>query len=334
MNKFNVGDKVRRTTSTLEPEKYGRNGQEYIVLAVRIASGDGWIEVIKGHRAAERHFELVNYAVPLEHAAVGDVVMRIARSPYPKLYGQVGETYTVLTSLIQAKRWHIKGQQTIITVVPGNNHTTAVDNFIMIKEKEVEKFKVGDTVRRFTESQWPNEFGAKGQEYTVLDVDSQDNIKVSTTGSYTRQSNFTLVLSDVDHRLFVNKTPYGLLSKEMQESFAASSGPFEVYTKRGDWTQSYAPDGGNAIKMLSNRVYRLMPKPATTKPSIDWTQIDPRFKYLTTDKDGKSFVYQDMPTWAIDEWCNRQRLSEVNFLVSYVAGTCDPKDSLVERPKT
>ena len=74
---------------------------------------------------------------------------------------------------------------------------------------------------------------------------------------------------------------------------------------------------------------------AITKPSIDWTQIKDEYKWLAVDVNECAYVYENEPN--IDGstfWCSSSATYFlVNGLVSYSRGTCDWKDSLIERPK-
>ena len=73
-----------------------------------------------------------------------------------------------------------------------------------------------------------------------------------------------------------------------------------------------------------------------TKPSIDWTHVNEKFKWLSVDANGCAYVYENEPKAGVDSYwlCQEGTLYEVNGLASYVPGTCSWEDSLVERPKT
>ena len=74
---------------------------------------------------------------------------------------------------------------------------------------------------------------------------------------------------------------------------------------------------------------------AATKPSIDWSQIKDEYKWLAVDVDECAYVYENEPNIdGIAYWCpNNTTYFRVNGLVSYSRGTCDWKESLIERPK-
>lgn len=83
--------------------------------------------------------------------------------------------------------------------------------------------------------------------------------------------------------------------------------------------------------------YRIKPKPAPTKPSIDWGAVRKEFRYLAKDGNG-GFLYlhthKPEPqglTWR-SKAKDRNVVSADQF-ASADCGTCDWKDSLVERPE-
>ena len=72
-----------------------------------------------------------------------------------------------------------------------------------------------------------------------------------------------------------------------------------------------------------------------SKPSIDWSHVKGEYKWLSVDKDGNAFVYKNEPERSENDYwfCLKGDLFEVNGLASYIPGTCDWKESLIERPK-
>ena len=73
---------------------------------------------------------------------------------------------------------------------------------------------------------------------------------------------------------------------------------------------------------------------AVTKPSIDWNHVSEDFKYLAMDADGESYLYTDKPRqgeWRW-RWASSPRLAPAFHFASFTSGTCDWRDSLVERP--
>lgn len=75
---------------------------------------------------------------------------------------------------------------------------------------------------------------------------------------------------------------------------------------------------------------RAIEKPKT-KPSIDWSYVAPQYKWLARDANGDAYVYKERPQRGGDAWIFGVCKS-VDHLKCYVAGDCDWKDSLVERP--
>jgi len=97
--------------------------------------------------------------------------------------------------------------------------------------------------------------------------------------------------------------------------------------------------------------WHLMPTPcwddegryrkAVTKPSIDWSHVAPEFKWLTVDDDTRPQMHTDEPrpsgegVWCrpLSEGAIGDRITVTGF-ASFKPGTCDWKDSKVERPSS
>ena len=97
---------------------------------------------------------------------------------------------------------------------------------------------------------------------------------------------------------------------------------------------SYTNDG--KYHVLGNVV--LFPHPveivkAVTKPSIDWSHVSESFKYLVQDEDGGCWLTKDRPTATPISWAGGDTVRNASHFASLVPGTCDWKDSLVERPE-
>ena len=73
---------------------------------------------------------------------------------------------------------------------------------------------------------------------------------------------------------------------------------------------------------------------AVTKPSIDWSHVKDEYKWLSVDKEGSAYVYENEPEHSeSDYWYSQEGIHyEVSGLASYTPGTCDWEDSLVKRP--
>ena len=96
---------------------------------------------------------------------------------------------------------------------------------------------------------------------------------------------------------------------------------------------SYTTDGRYCLE--SN--VTLFPYPveivkAITKPSIDWSHVSPEYNYLAQDENGDGYLCGKKPHRASIAWSMETPNTRANTFTSYVPGTCDWKDSLVERP--
>ena len=80
--------------------------------------------------------------------------------------------------------------------------------------------------------------------------------------------------------------------------------------------------------------YRVKEVPLT-KPSINWDHVRSDFKWLARDKFGTVYLYQNQPTiFRKDMWDDvNGSIVQTYMFASLDKGTCDWKDSLVERPK-
>ena len=98
----------------------------------------------------------------------------------------------------------------------------------------------------------------------------------------------------------------------------------------------FALDG----KHLAYAMRTLFPYPVeivkkVTKPSIDWSHVKDKYKWLSVHANGLASVYEDEPEVRREcgYWYNAKGdYNKVNGLASYVPGTCDWWDSLVKRP--
>ena len=71
---------------------------------------------------------------------------------------------------------------------------------------------------------------------------------------------------------------------------------------------------------------------ATTKPSIDWDHVSSEYNYLVQDSDGEGYLCSEKPSRTESGWNTESSYTLATAFTSYVPGTCDWKDSLVERP--
>ena len=107
---------------------------------------------------------------------------------------------------------------------------------------------------------------------------------------------------------------------------------------RNDLVATFTPDGrpnAKADVCLYPYPVKVVRDDKPTKPSIDWTHVNEKFKWLAVDVNGEAYVYENEPKVGVDSYwlCQEGTLYEVNGLASYTPGTCDWKDSLIERPK-
>lgn len=73
------------------------------------------------------------------------------------------------------------------------------------------------------------------------------------------------------------------------------------------------------------------------KPSINWDHVSPEFNYLAQDLDGSIYLFSHkpepkkplVPVWSV----NMGVCIPADSHISLIKGTCDWKDSLVERHK-
>ena len=85
-------------------------------------------------------------------------------------------------------------------------------------------------------------------------------------------------------------------------------------------------------KTLREALKTCQSKPQELKPSIDWNHVSEGFQYLAMDADGESYLYTDKPQQGEWQWMSILRLAVADHFASFTYGTCDWKDSLVERP--
>lgn len=88
---------------------------------------------------------------------------------------------------------------------------------------------------------------------------------------------------------------------------------------------------GRQVGLIGKPVTYAVPQP--TKPSIDWREVNSEWKWLATDQSGRSYLHKDkpIPFFPLAWWTSQQQVDACVFS-SYVAGTCEWYESLVERP--
>ena len=122
-------------------------------------------------------------------------------------------------------------------------------------------------------------------------------------------------------------TPFGLLDDETQNALRVHGGPYEVFQTNGAWGVCISPWWG------TTNTYRVKPRPLT-KPSIDWSQVTQEWRWLVRDIDGSMYLYKVEPKKRYRGWVfDAGNTIYCGHFVSCCPGTCDWRDSLVERPK-
>ena len=112
----------------------------------------------------------------------------------------------------------------------------------------------------------------------------------------------------------------------------------KVKFKNGDVT-SYTSRGYMYSNSINQSLYhhpvKIVQGESAIKPSIDWSHVESEYKWLSVDKDGSAYVYENEPERSENDcwYCLKGSLIEVNGLASYTPGTCGWEDSLIERPK-
>ena len=102
--------------------------------------------------------------------------------------------------------------------------------------------------------------------------------------------------------------------------------PIERFTIRSkEWIYTLDP------AWRRDDCYRVQP----THPTINWYQVAPEYKWLAMDKSGVCYLYRTtpyIPHSAQTTWLPVGQRVRADVLLSFKPGTCDWKDSLVERP--
>ena len=108
---------------------------------------------------------------------------------------------------------------------------------------------------------------------------------------------------------------------------------------RNGTVATFTPDGRPNIKAdvcLYPYPVKVVRDDELEKPSINWEYVEERFKWLTTNMDGSTWMHEYKPTAGVAGiWLPSKGESfKINGLASYSPGTCDWQDSLVKRPET
>ena len=115
----------------------------------------------------------------------------------------------------------------------------------------------------------------------------------------------------------------------------ASDTRFPLVVEFNGKLECYTLDG----KYVLNTAQALFPHPIEitkkiVKPSINWDNVHSKFNYLAQDADGSAWLYAEKPQ--INHSSHWSAVlggpAKADSHASYDPGTCDWKDSLVERP--
>jgi hypothetical protein len=122
-------------------------------------------------------------------------------------------------------------------------------------------------------------------------------------------------------------TPFGLLDDKTRAALQSHGGPYEICIPFGAWVDIGDPRWGPGL------VYRVKPQ-QPTKPSVDWSHVAPEYKWLARDLEGAGWLYGEKPRQREDDWFpNKGKSGRAQLFASYTPGTCDWRDSLVQRPE-
>ncbi len=107
-----------------------------------------------------------------------------------------------------------------------------------------------------------------------------------------------------------------------------------VFKRNGDENVvTYTSDGRYTV----DGNVTLFPHPveiveAATKPSIDWGHVSSEYNYLVQDSDGEGYLLNEKPSRVEFGWNIESSYTTASSFASYVPGTCDWTDSLIQRP--
>lgn len=113
-------------------------------------------------------------------------------------------------------------------------------------------------------------------------------------------------------------------TEEMIEVMQAHVDGKRIETRHvGAWHTASEPEWNWAY---SN--YRI----SLTKPSINWDHVDNRYNWMARGQGGLVFLHEEMPVNLEAFWSRNGRVMSAHSHASLDPGTCNWKDSLVERP--
>ena len=98
---------------------------------------------------------------------------------------------------------------------------------------------------------------------------------------------------------------------------------------------SYTSDGRYRVEgNVTLFPYPVEVTKSVTKPSINWDHVKENFRYLMMDECGRHWLTTNRPTIPAtpERWICGGVAQSAGQFASLIPGTCDWKDSLVERP--
>ena len=125
----------------------------------------------------------------------------------------------------------------------------------------------------------------------------------------------------------------GVVTDVDRERTVETYSVFVKFQNNDDLIISYTMEG----KFHNQGNITLFPYPvevikSLTKPSIDWSHVSSEFNYLIQDSDGAGYLCSKKPARVEGGWNVESHYICADAFTSYEPGTCDWKDSLVERP--
>lgn len=135
----------------------------------------------------------------------------------------------------------------------------------------------------------------------------------------------------------VGQKVYDAIRGEGVVSCVTEDRNYPVIVKLADGnSESYTPDGKcqKSHKNPSLYAYQVEIVKKIAKPSINWNHVRREYKFLAEDSDGNAWLYLEEPFLNGGEYWRSSsgEYIKANSYATYTPGTCDWKDSLVERP--
>ena len=191
----------------------------------------------------------------------------------------------------------------------GKGVVTAIDEYALIYPVEVTF--INGLVERYTQG---------GKEFISEDQPSLVKFKGSSMIKfYVGQKVWCVifgegVVAEITHGVYPVKVRF-------------ENGEVDTYTSEG-----HLLSRGN--QSLFQHPVKIVQDESATKPSINWEHVSSEFNYLAEDADGGVLLYEDKPFTATETWtAYNGELAQAHMFASYTKGTCDWKESLIERPK-